>query len=323
MKKQLWLVFAALLLSISIFCGCGPKNIVKQDVKLYQPDSSSGLKISLPKTEFKMYEPILVRFDYINKHKLIDTIYHNFAEIFDNTIKFYIRSEKNEIYNTKLWSPMALLWDSPQFFINPGDTLIASMNLIFKYGGKIPSEDSSYNYFGYLEPGRFKFYAYDFIGGEEISSNELSFTVTDLNDEDKKVRDLIKNKNYKEVINNYPSNPFTEHVFINYFTKEYPSQSWDNDLEKIKKSFFSFVQTYPNSFYNLNFGFIFSYFMMSANKINDIKDAISELEKNAEGSLLIEFLQNKYIREKIIKNYYEFKEVIKKVNEMKERQNKE
>jgi len=310
MKNQFIFVFAMLLLSGSFFCGCSSKNHDRSEIKNYKPDSSSGLKISLAKTEFKMYEPIMVRVDYVNKHNHTDTIYYNFNENFDNSVKFYIVSEENEIYNKKLWSPMALLNKSSQFFINSGDTLIASMNLIFKYGEKIPNQEGSYNYFGYLKPGEYKFYAYDFIGGEDISSNELSFFVTELEEQDKKARELFKNKKYDELISNYPLNPFTEHAIVYYFGNEmYPVETWDNDNKKIKKFFFKFVNTYPNSFYNLNMPFVFSYFMKIANKTDEINDAFVEIERNTAGSLLIKFIENKYIREKIIKNYIEFKKV--------------
>lgn len=265
-------------------------------VSVYCPDSRApNFKISIAKTEFKKYEPILVRFDYINIHNKIDTIFGFFNEYADFSIKFVIKSEENKVFNKKLHYQIALSWNSSQFFVEPGDTITLSTPLNYKYGTL-----SVYNYFGYygyLEPGNYKFYAQDIMGGTFCKTNELSFKVTDLDGQDINILNMVSNHEYKEVFSSFPLSVFAEHAFAMYLN--YVIVSNDIDKTAFNGLYQDFLTRFPNSYYGLNWAFICSYFYKMKDNNYNIDEILSYMKPEIINSPFEKFITNKAIRQKL------------------------
>ncbi|RPI12421.1 MAG: hypothetical protein EHM58_20140, partial [Ignavibacteriae bacterium] len=261
--------------------------------------NDTDLRISLVKTEFKEYEPILVRFDYINNHNKIDTLYNDFLQILNKSLKFYVTSENGNVYEKEIFESPFFLIISPQFFVKPGDTFSASMVLNYNIGEPIECENRYFNYFGYFKPGNYKFYAHDVIGGMQLKTNELTFKVENINEQDKKVLDLLRNKRYDEIFSNYSANTFSEHVLARYCEIEiYPIETWHNDIQKINSAYFDFVNKYPNSLYNINLSFIGGYFNKVLNYNPSAISIINNLKNNTNSKLIDNFVDNHSIKER-------------------------
>lgn len=276
-------------------------------------DSNNNFKISLGKNEYKLYEPILTKFEYINNHNKLDTIFLNFIEPYNNSITFHVISSNNKIFKSKIHSFEAFIGESPHYFIEPNDTFVVSMNLNRNNGELVSSEDFYLGNYGFYPEGDYKIFAEGKVGNSFVRTNEVSFRVISLNDEDKEVLRLIKMKKYEDIFSKYSSNPLTEHALAFYCTEEiYPVENWNSDINLIYNTFGNFIMKYPNSFYNINIGFVNSYFGKITYYISDIDNAIENMNLYYTDNLFYKFIQQKAVKENIIKYFNITKEIYKK-----------
>ena len=229
-------------------------------------------------------------------------------------MNFFIRSDEQS-YDKKLPHMEGLIYLKPQYFIIPGDTFFVSMVINRYYGETVSNDSRFFSNSGYFKPGNYKIYAEDIFGDVILKTNEIAFNVLELNEEDKKVLELIHNKKYDEVFNNYPFNTFTEHAYSEYCTERlYLMETGNNNTDSINTAFFNFINKYPNSLYNINIGFVNSYFTKITYKTSDVNDALNNIKTKTEGSLFDKFIENRPIKEELIKNYNELKSMFNKQN---------
>lgn len=275
--------------------------------------SESDLKIRLAKKEYKLYEPILVMFEYVNNNSNADTIRQNFKDLFAEETGFMIEGDNGKIYKSK---NETLTWDyinAPSYYLPPNDTFIASMRLNYRYGDEIKGSENYFDLYGYLGRGKYKVSAYTFIDGKKYISNIEEFEVVELNEEDRKVLELVKNKNVDEILKNYPENPFTEHVLIKYVGRLrgfYDGNNQPNREETIS-DYNIFFQKYPNSFYNIewrNFDpFLSRLAQSSRNFLQDIED----IKNKFPNTLLYRILNKEYFINQFYNRFEEDRESLK------------
>jgi hypothetical protein len=277
----------------------------------FQASDTTSLKLSLQKSEFKKYEPVLVKIEYVNNHKIIDSIYFDFIDHSLSTLTFKIISQYGKVYDTKLLDDMILRADKPKprILLNPGDTICASRIMNSLFGLK----DDSIHFYncGYLEPGIYTSFAEDNISGNSLRTNKISFTVSENTQQDKLVLNLLREKHYREVFDNYPGNPFTEHVYAYYCNFEiYPLMTNNMDYELIKNSYYNFMIKYPGSFYNMNYSFISGFICKMGSSSLYYEAVLKNTDSVMPGNLLFRYVNgNKYIKEDLQKVFQDCKNI--------------
>ena len=147
-------------------------------------------------------------------------------------------------------------------------------------------------------------YAEDDIGDSTYKTNETAFSVKGLKDDELKILELVRTNNYEEVFKKYPLNVFTEHAMARY-CENLPSQNekGETDTSFINDSFGKFINHYPNSLYDMNAGFVNSYFTKVINKTSDINYVINKMTAKYPASQFAYFINNKAVKNNLIKNY--------------------
>ena len=299
------LVLLSSLTSLFIAMNCG-----KQPTQTNRDRSLSGLEITLSKTDYKLYEPILIKFTYVNRSSKATSIGLNFIESYERSVNFFITSDEGKVYDKKIHSAEGLVYEAPQYFIEPGDTFSISMVLNRNNGEPGSGADQYFDKsgclgnFGYLEPGKYLVYAEDDIGDSTYKTNETAFSVKGLKDDELKILELVRTNNYEEVFKKYPLNVFTEHAMARY-CENLPSQNekGETDTSFINDSFGKFINHYPNSLYDMNAGFVNSYFTKVINKTSDINYVINKMTAKYPASQFAYFINNKAVKNNLIKNY--------------------
>ncbi|RPI13175.1 MAG: hypothetical protein EHM58_18955 [Ignavibacteriae bacterium] len=312
--KKIFFLFIIFVFSF-FYCSCSQKTDSSHKAVI---KADKNFRISLPKNEYKLYEPILVRFDYINERETVDTIFFNFIDNYSNAVNFYVTSSSNtKLYNKKIHSFNGLVGESPQYFIEPKDTFILSMVLNRNNGDLASFENIYFGNFGYYPADEYKLYAEDKIGNYILRSNEVSFKIVALNDEDHQVLSFIKLKDYKKIFSDYPLNSFTEHAYAIYSTDElYPIVTRETDVNLVNSTFKDFITKFPDSYYCLNIGFANSYFIKVSNNTPSFEEAMKKVETFSQGTFFDLFIHQKTINTSLNKNFNRLKENIDRYNKL-------
>lgn len=292
---------------------------------------SEKLKMELSKSTFKQYEPIIALFTYRNDTDQPDTIYSLFSSYVDK-IKYIIEDEKGNVFSENT-NPIALtIFSVPEYVVSGHDSLKISLP-INNYGKAFTSNSfrNNFRYFGYFPPGKYK--AYGKIEGSNnvnlnnTRTNIVEFEVTGLDERDRLLLELELEKNYEQIINEFPESPFTEHVYVEYLNKKFQidyKSTYNYSQNEILASYKKFFKKYPNSYYNYNFNskFLELFFVKLSMNTNNIKPYINALNSEFYGSTFYEYMIKDMNQEKILritqneKKHYE-KEYNLKKNEKK------
>jgi len=260
-----------------------------------------SMRMSLAKTEYKKFEPVIARFELVNHDSEPMAIYNLFEKSSDDPAVMIVDEKgRKKDENKGRWG-FIVPW--LHTVINPGDTLLISMP-INNWGKEAsrpirykPDDSVYFGEFGFFEPGQYRAYFYFNEGnieryGSAVQSNEVSFTVIDLNDEDKKVlamyKELQKQRDLSEIISKFPDNDFTEHVTATnllYLYTEKISQSVLNDYN-------AFIQKYPNSYYLLNWQFMTPFLKSTAEFHGGQSSGINYLRNTYTSEVLSQVLSN-------------------------------
>jgi len=269
-----------------------PKNVYPQPKILYPQgnidkvsDTVSAkkyeLKISLPKHIYKKFEPVITEIKMINHDSIPLELWGNFqppdywasAEIKDENGKVFSRDNSG----IARWD---IIRDKPTYIVQPNDTLYVQM-AINNWGKRtrfITDKDNDI-YFGnngFFEVGKYSAHIYALLNAHYnwgdrfiLKSNDVKFEVEGLNDSDEQILNLYKQadyysnpKPYEEIINTFPDNPLTEHVYIDFLAAKYlnyysnKNYKFINDLET---DYQNFISKYPNSVYLLDDQFLKPY----------------------------------------------------------------
>ncbi len=283
---------------------CGPPCSQALNVFINYKQTETDLTISLAKKTYKLHEPILVMFEYVNNNSNIDTIRQNFKDLFAEETGFIIESNNGKIYKSKNNTPITWCYlNVPSYYVLPNDTFIASMRLNYRYGEDTKGKENYFDLYGYLEPGKYKVTAYTFIDGKKYIANIQEFEVVELNDDDRKVLELVKNKNIDEILKSYPENPFTEHVLIKYVGRLH---GFYNDKilpsrEETISDYKIFFDKYPNSFYNIDWRTFDVFLSRLAHSSQNFLEDIEVIKNVYSNTLLYRILNKEYF----IKQFYD------------------
>lgn len=242
-------------------------------------ENKYSMTMSLAKNEFKKYEPVIGKFALINHDSVSLDIYN----LFENTSgepDFFISDNKGNVYTQS--NRIHNFISDVRTRLEPGDTLVFSMPINnwgkeTKYATNLSFEDVYFDQFGYFPQGDYKVYFYlnpDMAAryGTSLTSNEVSFKVTDLTQEDEEVLRLYKQKNYHEILNKFPENPFAEHVWI-WNMLPY----WNKVTDNTETDYNQFISKYPNSSYLLSWRFMLPYLVSAEMKKGDFKKGVDYL----------------------------------------------
>ncbi len=255
------------------------------------------MRMKLQKNAYKEYEPIYGNFTLINNWTEIINIYQLY-EYLSGEPNIYIKNSNGIVYainNVTLRFAYVVATE-----ILPGDSLLFSMP-INNWGEA--TKDIYFDQFGYFPPGSYTAYFYlkeDDAGkyGSAMISNEVSFKIKPLSSEDEEILRLYKQSKYNDVINNYPDNPFTEHIWE---WKLHPY--WIITNENTENDYNEFILKYNTSSYFAYWRFLLPYLVAIEKKMGDFNVGIEYLKnKHKLNSFMKDVLNNKsYIN--LIKRY--------------------
>lgn len=275
-------------------------------------DNNPAVNISLPKKTYKKFEPIELEFEWVNTKNSQDSIWALF-----NSLQFikYVFTDKNDNRIDRHSNKgLNIMMSDPSYILQPGDTLKRSMTI--NHFGQFYSDFNDGWYFhnaGYFPVGKYKVYAiidedlhkkYDI----PIITNEIEFEITEIDETDKKVLELVKQKKYEDALKIYPSNYYKEYLmyfnvdkyFIDLLKTEMDNKRYD-DKDKLIDKYKEFFNSYPNSLYNLNYTFISNYLSLNSSNINDVLHKKNELINSYPGTILEYVLKDMLKRNKFAK----------------------
>ncbi|MBE2227665.1 MAG: hypothetical protein IAE93_09995 [Ignavibacteria bacterium] len=274
-------------------------------------ENKYSVSISLPKQEYKKYEPVIARVSLVN-HDTKPLDIYNIYDRMSSEPKFTIKNQLGNIYDNR--SMVGFYLSTYTTELAAGDSLVFS--LVMNHWGEPTLYNSTksldevyFSQFGYFPVGEYKavFHCSPLRNDEEIFSNEVVFKVVELTVEDKEVLNLYKenkyDKNkYDEIVAKYPNNVFAEHILKRKMSLHYSSDITDNTENDYK----DFLEKYPNSMYFYSPDFIFPYVNAAEQKHNSFQGGIDYLlSLHGENETISKSLSNMSFTT-IIKKYIEF-----------------
>jgi len=215
----------------------------------------NALRISLAKTRYKQFEPILIKFTYVNETEQTDTIRQNFVDGMEET-DFKVRTAAGKIYSRRNPTPISsrgVYFNGPTCYLQPGDTLLASMILNKRYGEETTTA-LPFDLWGLLVPGTYEVSAKTVIGSSEYETNVEKFEVIDLDEEDRQALQLVVDGNIDRLLIDFPQHPFIEHALLRYVARLHMFYDDANppDLDQTISDYRIFFDRFPNSYYCIN-----------------------------------------------------------------------
>lgn len=246
--------------------------------------------MTLPKTIYKQYEPVVAKFEVINNDTLPLGIYDIFW-----TEANYLRTintidNLGKVYNVNQTpGDMIVIYKNPSYTVMPGDTFIISMPI--NNWGKYIYGYPLFGQFGYFPAGfsyETKFY------NEQFSSNTVNFEVIELNKNDSiLIDDLSQLPVENNTLKNYKESIFFEHIYAKYFLTT-------------EQNYYDFLKIYPNTFYMYYDFYMSILYNTLINYNNNIDNIVINIQNNISSDQFRSFLNNKSIVkriEEILKNF--------------------
>lgn len=237
-------------------------------------DINPKVNISLPKKNYKQFEPIQLEFEWINSANRQDTIWALFESL--KYIKYVITDSTGTRVDKPLNSGLHIVMSKPAYILEPGDSVKRSMTI--NHFGQTYSNFKEGRYFhnsSYFPIGKYKIHA---IIDEDLNkkyempivTNEVEFEISELDETDKKVLEQVKLRKYDLALETYPSNYFQEYLLyfslINEMIKLIKAEQDNKEYSEMSEliyRFKHFFDSYPNSVYNLNYVFLSHYFSLN------------------------------------------------------------
>jgi hypothetical protein len=287
-------------------------------------DGNYELQISVPKLSYKVFEPVMLNIQLINHDDTPLELWGQFLPLLNLTQVTItdVYGKTNKI-NHSPWASIDFEMIAPNYIINPHDTLIVTMAINdWGWKSKKVSENDNGVYFdgfGYFPAGKYKVSINAKVKYNpytepekviEVNSNEVKFEVYENTLTDKHILKLFKEgesgngdlKPFEEVITNYPENPFTEHIFIDYLFVKYAREYKNSDYKYInllENEYEEFISKYPNSEYLVDERFIapyiYKYFMdiYTNNLKKSFNTIYDEFTSQNQDNMLKYFLKDK------------------------------
>lgn len=256
-------------------------SILPLPIKL--SDNKYKMIMSLPKTTYKKYEPVVAKFDLINNDTLPLDIYYDIFWIEANYL-FTIKVVDNlgKIYSVNQTpGDMMIVYKAPDYIIQPGDTFIISMP-INNWGKE--NDTRHLGQFGYFPSGQ----TYEArFSNEQLTSNIVKFDVIELNKYDNDLLNLLNNWAVSEsTLQMYEDNPFVEHIYAKYFLKSV-------------ENYYDFLTKYPSSYYMYYDRYMSKLYTTQFIDEKNIEKIISNIKTSISSDQFNQFLSNRAIQERV------------------------
>lgn len=196
------------------------------------------------------------------------------------------------------------------YIINPCDTLYFAMKI--NNWGKlgIPfkeiREKTFFSNSGYFPKGKYSLYYIKPVLFRINMISELKpvyrsgifkLNVIENNYEDKFILNFIKQNEtkltlaevYKSLMDKYPGNTYSEHIFAAYISSKH---SVNNESETLLNDYEEFIAQYPDSPYLLDESFINNYFSYLCLNFIQYEEAVDYLKKYIKNQKLLKFISN-------------------------------
>lgn len=278
----------------------GKSNNIILPFPIHQPSDKYSITMSLAKKIYKKFEPVIAKFELINK----DDEPLNISEMFVSVSSQSIIKIKDDMGNQWSANQTPSKFDfialQPDYVVQPGDTFLASMS-INNWGEAF--RPWYFDQFGYFPPGR----KYDatFYNGKLVS-NEVEFEVEDLTEEDETFINTYKlgfdSAAASIAVSKYPDNPFTEYVravLIAHSHWKIINKEYNYKGTGLIADYRNFFDEYPNSYYMYDDGFMAAlYFKFFAGK-DDYSKILPKIKSEIRNSQLNRFLCSAGIEDRI------------------------
>ncbi len=292
----------------------GYKNNILTFNKIDTNDIPRKVIISLPKYNYKSYEPINLTFEWINLQNNKDSIWGIFGQGND-FLKCFVEDEKGNKFNKKnkiLNSYIGIR--EPEYVLNTNDTLRRSIT-INDYAKPIQSRAEFYfGNLGYFPAGKYKLY---FIIDEDygkkfnipIRTNEIEFEISEINEFDSQILDLVRDKKYDVALTLFPNynyfNEYLKYFNLNKYIGEYLSDKFEHkaygQISTLLAKYNDFFKQYHNSQYILNDVFIYHYLSIGSEEYSSLLSKANKLMRMYPNTLIEYLLHDVSKREKFNK----------------------
>lgn len=269
LAKLIFILIAFVLFASMYSCG-KPVGLGNAGAKA----EGTVVTISLPKKTYKMYEPILLEYEWINYKDKPDSIYAL------STFSEYIEQHITDDNGKEL--PVRQVLDEADHnltrIINKNDTLHSVVDLC-DYGKRLEYKLQYFlpAAFGYLPAGKYSAYslikhdAHNIIYDPPIKTNTIEFEVTQISPEEDSLLWNARRREFAEAYQKDDDNYFNEHIMYWEVTEQY-FLSLSGELEyntahrtKTANMYSKFIEKYPNSLYCMQRQFIIPYLQMASN----------------------------------------------------------
>ncbi len=286
----------------------------ERDSSVFLGDSLNGkytLTMSLSKSIYKEFEPVMVKFELINNDKsaLNINVYELFNQYTDWSGKFSITDDIGNSWSERLEGCCCIYLNYPIYELQPGDTLLVSLSMN-NFGKKLFSTSIGW-YSGYFPAGR-KYKACYYLDnlGLNLNSNPVEFKVIEMNYEDssviniyKRIRGEITSDSASSIITrDYPDNPLTEYIWGEYLPHKYYKILKDDyfyDAPGLLKEYQKFFKKYPETFYIYDDYFMSPYYAKLYHMKKSYRKVVNEIKSKTDNRNLIRYLNNRDIGNRI------------------------
>lgn len=294
----------------------GNRNNTLRYYRIDTNDIQRKVLISLPKYNYKTYEPINLTFEWINLQNNKDSIWGLFDQGCD-FLKCYIEDEKGNFFNKKNKILNSYIgFREPEYILNARDTIrrYITINDFAK-----PIQSKTENYFGnlgYFPVGKYKLY---FIIDEDygkkfvkpIKTNEIEFEISEINEFDSQILDLVRDRKYDVALTRFPNyNYFDEYLryfSLNKYLGEYLSDKFEHkaydQISTLLVKYDDFFKEFYNSQYILNDIFMYHYFSIGSEEYSSLLSKVNNLMGKYPTTNIEYILNDVSKREKFIKKF--------------------
>ena len=227
-------------------------------------DIKCSITLTLQKSDYKLFEPVIVKVEVINQSKIAYDAHDLFSADFGGVGRFTIINDSGKVWNWYLEIGDLLYIAAPVYLLQPGDTFISTMPLN-AYGNESNFMGFRFNQLGYFPSGK-NYRAY--YSDKNTKSNDVRFNVNNLNNEDSALIKIYseygritEDSSISLIISIYPDNVFTEYLLADKLRRKWDWMFHDknNNLSDVEEDCNNFFKKYPNS-YSMYDGFFMCYY---------------------------------------------------------------
>jgi len=278
----------------------GQSKIVALPFPIRTSTQKYGITMSLPKKVYKKFEPVVARFELINKDDKPINIRSMFNPEMYGETRFRITDDMGNQWGnvnhtigdeTPLWEP---------YVVQPGDTFVISMP-INSWAERSKHGQWYLGQLGHFLPER-TYKASFYNNNFGITSNEVEFQVTDLTDEDKTVLSPFADAFYDNdsLAQVYPTNAFAEHIIAYSLYLNYAGILNGREVKpELIEKYLAFFEKYPDTYYMYYDNYMLPLYVKLFMGKDNYAQTVAEIKKQTTNGILIKFLSDNKVQNRI------------------------